>query len=1195
MMINTDDKQIAEAVAFLEKLGISEHDCALAERYLNEAVGDEVLDQFQRIDFTAVNISYRMIQEELSVIKWRMTQEGNKLWSRLFNVLFAIGHSTSSVLFNSRCVDGEQCKSLVIYIEKCSKESGYLNENCITGYDMRRVMQEIYNKPENLQGIIEQLRAEGAKYYLTVLAVYFGMKYTQAGALEAGDAVFLKAYEEGMLDCLDEWLARQGCTSHEEIAAAIRADQLAPKLLDDVKKCSFAEPERRQLCFISSMAYLNFTISNVLRDIVRTCAAVDAEWALFAIAGVTSTSADSKARIGSYKNADYSETFWIEPETYIRVMAYQMAEKYYYTEYIRKVQVPILKCQLEKYQEDYLRAMDDSGYASLLAKKGYSMGQAIEAVNVLKDVLKEADPGLYERVDAGKPDYDKIIDHLVRETPHAELAREYLRGNSKISELYPYETEFSTEHIIRDYLKEHKRHWNDKAFLNRCKAFLILIGWERTTIVERDEDDQMKHVELFFRMLDSEGLDIAHQLNGFVASYTAYTGPKGCSAETLLKGAVNVFAAYLDSGRRAEVVLAFSKAKAEGRYLVLLAMRRDTAKNKQEILNCASDTAKLVREELLDILYGQRDWQDEVKALLGAKKAAQRETAVQVLSHWQQEDGDHNYNEVLLQAMEKEKNAKVLALLQSVLDIQESDLPQKTLSKEELIKQLHKGNKKKSLIWAYETPFPTVHRTGGEEVSEEELQAILLCYVSQDKNGVSKDAKVLVDDVRPGELAAYMNELFDKWLAAGAESKKRWVLYAASIHGGEEIIQRLQHQIQEWPKEARGAIASEAVKALTLNPSPRALLIVDGIARKFKFKQVRAAAVEALEFAAAELGITREELSDRIVPDLGFDENMERVFDYGERTFTVRITPALEIEVYDGNGKKIKNLPAPGKKDDADKASQAYADFKDMKKQMKTAVTSQKARLEYALSVKREWGTNAWKDLFVKNPLMHQFAIGLIWGIYEDGSLVQSFRYMEDGSFNTQDGDEYILPEGVSISLIHPMELSDEDRAAWKEQLDDYEITQPVEQLEREVFYTTQEEADRQGLERFGGCVINDRSLNGKLTGLGWYRGSVQDGGGFYTYYREDIEAGMGVELHFSGTYVGGFNDDDVTIYDVRFYKAGTIEHGSYVYDEADKEKAYRLKDVSPRYFSEIVLQIAQVTASSDRRDENWKKEAQLL
>ena len=53
------------------------------------------------------------------------------------------------------------------------------------------------------------------------------------------------------------------------------------------------------------------------------------------------------------------------------------------------------------------------------------------------------------------------------------------------------------------------------------------------------------------------------------------------------------------------------------------------------------------------------------------------------------------------------------------------------------------------------------------------------------------------------------------------------------------------------------------------------------------------------------------------MPDLGFDENMERIFDYGERIFKVRITQTLDFEVYDENGKKLKNLPAPAKKDDA--------------------------------------------------------------------------------------------------------------------------------------------------------------------------------------------------------------------------------------------------------------------------------------
>ena len=225
---------------------------------------------------------------------------------------------------------------------------------------------------------------------------------------------------------------------------------------------------------------------------------------------------------------------------------------------------------------------------------------------------------------------------------------------------------------------------------------------------------------------------------------------------------------------------------------------------------------------------------------------------------------------------------------------------------------------------------------------------------------------------------------------------------------------------------------------------------------------------------------------------------------------------------------------------------------------------------------------------------MHQFAIGLIWGIYEGERLVQSFRYMEDGSFNTQDEEEYTLPDGARISLVHPIELTDEEKAAWREQLSDYEITQPIDQIDRAVYDRTEEEANHKSLERFGGYVLNDFSLNGKLIGLGWYRGSVQDAGGFHTYYREDPEVGIGVELHFSGAYVG-LMDEDVTIYDVRFYKAGSVARGSYVYDEADKEKAYELKDVPARYFSEIVLQLTKATASSQRRDEDWRKDAWLI
>ena len=64
------------------------------------------------------------------------------------------------------------------------------------------------------------------------------------------------------------------------------------------------------------------------------------------------------------------------------------------------------------------------------------------------------------------------------------------------------------------------------------------------------------------------------------------------------------------------------------------------------------------------------------------------------------------------------------------------------------------------------------------------------------------------------------------------------------------------------------------------------------------------------------------------MPDLGFDEKAARVFDYGSRSFTVRLGPALELEVCDSSGKRLKNLPAPGRQDDPEKAVPANQAFK---------------------------------------------------------------------------------------------------------------------------------------------------------------------------------------------------------------------------------------------------------------------------
>ena len=148
------------------------------------------------------------------------------------------------------------------------------------------------------------------------------------------------------------------------------------------------------------------------------------------------------------------------------------------------------------------------------------------------------------------------------------------------------------------------------------------------------------------------------------------------------------------------------------------------------------------------------------------------------------------------------------------------------------------------------------------------------------------------------------------------------------------------------------------------------------------------------------------------------------------------------------------------------------------------------------------------------------------------------------------------------------------------QQLEDYEITQSIQQLDRPVFRLEPGMESCRSLELFGGKMLNGLSLSGKLQGLGWYRGSVQDAGGFYTFYREDPALSLGVELNFSGAYVGDENST-VTVYDAVFYRAGTVQRGSYCYDEPKEEHIFTLGDVPTRYYSEVVYQLERATASS--------------
>ena len=1210
-MLRAENLQNEKIINALEELGLDSGELEAARKYLGGEAGEEVLAGISFRDMMQMPPEKPQALEKLlmSCYKKKRYEEV----TQLFNLMYAVGGSTCIACFSYvynftsvACNDQvklDPVKMLAVHIQDLDKRYHYpLTYTLKMAVDTyaksdRRIVLQAYH----------EYKGQNGNGRLVLLTLYFylrcGAAEPAAEILEDEDKALLKDYEDRLVGNLRR-IFESNAIGEQQIKELQKHIMDGTLTSDQLRGIRGRAVNENLFQLLGGCAYINYMLSEKLHSIVRVCSAADPGQML-------KTIEEMDLRRELERSGEELEELFGIPGREIIVWAAKRHKKGFNVLGIVSIHTVdrILKTQLRRHTTEFIEEYKKAEYS-------IASGMA--------EIIKECDPALYQKevMQSGRDvQMDKVIDMLVIKGNLSQQCRDYLAGRSDLSAIYAIRDQFTPYYGAangKKALMNYVRTYQDEAFYSRCMALMAVRRMEFFFAVELPfdkKDELQKELQHMFRGMTLAGVELEDQLQVVCRMVDdEYWEEK---KKSITQGCIPVFQQYL-AERTQETENAFAGAGAYGRYFALLVYGSEaglqiTEENqeaceaavaeyakgkdawKEQILSYTQDSSKQVKQELEKLLADRPGWREQVTALLSSKKAAERELGIRVLSKWNTPQDKAALQELYA----KEKNAKIRALLDTALGHDPAEGGDGTgssvqvLTLEDKVKELHKGGKKRSLAWAYETPFSPVHRKSGELATEEYLQALLLCYSSMGKPGINKDAALLAEDLESQELAVYMGELFDKWMEAGAEAKKRWVLFAASIHGGSDIIQQLHHQIQEWPQNARGAIASDAVQALALNPQPQALLIVDGIARKFKFKQVKAAAGQALEFAASQLGLTREQLEDKIVPNLGFDDHMERRFDYGSRSFTVTITPALEVEIFDENGKKLKNIPAPGAKDDAEKAAAAYAEFKEMKKQMKATVSSQKQRLEMALSTERLWTVCAWQELFVINPIMHQFAIGLVWGIYEEHKLVQSFRYMEDGSFNTEDEEEYTLPEQGEIGLVHPIELTKESLETWKQQLEDYEITQPIEQLNRTVYYLTQEEQESKSLERFGGMLINDLSLGGKLTALGWYRGSVQDAGCFDTYYREDASLGLGAELHFSGSFVGsgGMGGEEVTVYDVRFYKAGAIERGSYCYDEAKGEKQIPLKDIPQRYFSEIVWQLTKATASSKERDEDWKAE----
>jgi hypothetical protein len=430
----------------------------------------------------------------------------------------------------------------------------------------------------------------------------------------------------------------------------------------------------------------------------------------------------------------------------------------------------------------------------------------------------------------------------------------------------------------------------------------------------------------------------------------------------------------------------------------------------------------------------------------------------------------------------------------------------------------------------------------------------------------------LIDRKTSGDFAMHVLDGF----LSGATNDAAWAMIVAGILGDNRVITTLTAKVRGWADDFAQKLATWGVEALALNGSNAALSAVHSLAEKYrdnprrKYAIVGAAAQEAIELAAKRLGVSLDELGDRIVPTLGFEPGQPRRIEAGGRIIEATIGLDFKLAMKDAKtGKRAVSIPKSA-------PPEVQAEFKGLGKLLQEVAKSQTARFERLMVGQHRWPASRWRELFLQQPIVFPFAVRLVFGAYHaDGKLLASFRALPDRTLTDPHDEPVELEEAWSVGIVHPLDLSPEQRSAWQQHLHDYEIEPPFLQIDRPVVTVPDELRQDVTYERLRGATLNGFSFRGKAERSGWTRGPVGDDAMVLSYRKRFAPRGIDAFVTLDGLPIYADPTATVTIQQVLFLPTDTKP-------EEFHAKRLRLGELSAMVFSETVGDLVRITGRTE-------------
>lgn len=334
-------------------------------------------------------------------------------------------------------------------------------------------------------------------------------------------------------------------------------------------------------------------------------------------------------------------------------------------------------------------------------------------------------------------------------------------------------------------------------------------------------------------------------------------------------------------------------------------------------------------------------------------------------------------------------------------------------------------------------------------------------------------------------------------MVVGSATKSKGILALSYLADGQTAVKLLRHYCKNFYYCTTQI--DYMLNALSYSDDANIIQLLMEISRAYRTNSIQEKAKVLLKQIADRLNWSADQLRDRTIPTAGMDASGKISLSYGEREFEAYLNEKNEFILKNiETAKVVKSLPTARPTDDAVILKEVKNYFNQCKKELKTTLSDQRQYLYENMCRERVWSAQDWITYLYQHPIVHGLTQKLLWiEHYTDGQS-RIFRPSEDQCLLDLNDDEIQLNMDSQIQIAHACLITETERLACLQHLQDYKITPLFEQFTHLFPQLDQNSLNHQEITDAQGIQLNFSTIKDHLKSLGYQTSSfdvqVRDG-----------------------------------------------------------------------------------------------------